>query len=693
MFKWINSTPIFLRLFLAFAWATIIPAVIIVIVSDTYFQSLDAAGQAVQTSNQSIKITTTELAHLQSMHALLVALLPSITINSGQNQALSKTEQNVIFQVLSIEGSFDVNTVKYQAQYQLATAKPMTDMRNILLRNDTGSSALISQQQTLLNNILEHQWPQYKAAQDVMLVGLYTRIPLAQAAVLLQKADALYAPLLASWQQVVNIAEQVNTVTVKVGPQQTNPILIATFVAIIGSMIIVFGIGSFANMTITRPLRQLIDLTKRVVAGETTARARVSGNDEIARVALSMNTMLDNIVQLMQETRFQRDGLQSQVEKLIEEVKGIAEGNLRARAEVTNSSLGMLASSSNYMLNELENLVVRIKKVAHEVDLVAMAILEQMGKPLKMGNVQIQQVVEATAGVEQMALVSYETANQAQKLHAITNDAQRNVDSGHQAVWEAVNEISRIQENMRANVGKVQALGERSQEINNIAEVIAGIAYQTNRLALDSAIQAALAGDNGKGFAPIAANIRRLAEQTKNQAGLIARIVRNVRDDIAVAATSMQETERETQLEGKVIQDVSKALEVIFTGVERQSQEVSNINQMATQHWQSSNRIVQIMHHISDTTQRNNANIEAATQHMQRLSQVVEQLRVSVGAFKLLSDPSDSGKLLPSALSEMSTGDWPRFDSSSSFPHDMTPSNPLSSASVRNRRPSQAERK
>ena len=246
---------------------------------------------------------------------------------------------------------------------------------------------------------------------------------------------------------------------------------------------------------------------------------------------------------------------------------------------------------------------------------------------------------------------------------------------------------------MRITVGKVQTLGERSQEINNIAEVIAGIAYQTNRLALDSAIQAALAGENGKGFAPIAANIRKLAEQTKNQAGLIARIVRNVRDDIAVASTSMQETERETQLEGKVIQDVSQALEVIFTGVERQTQEVSNINQMATQHWQSSNRIVQIMHHISDTTQRNNANIEAATQHMQRLSQLVEQLRVSVAAFKLLNDPDDSAKMLPSAVSEMTTGDWPRYDSSPSFSYDTPRSGPLSPASVRNRRPSQAERK
>jgi hypothetical protein len=256
--RWVNNTPILLRLLFAFAWAIVIPAIIIVTLTNTYFQSLDTAGSAVQKSNQAIKITTTELAHLQSMHALLVALLPSITTNNNPNQPISQTEQNAIFRVLSIEKSFDVNTTNYQQQYQLATSRSMADMRAILLSN--GPSPVITRQQELLNTVLQHQWPQYKAAQDNLLAGLSSQLPLVQAAALLQQADALYSPLLANWQEVVAIAKQVNTEVVKVSPSQTNPILFGTIIAILGSMMIVFLIGSLVNQTITRPLHPITPL-------------------------------------------------------------------------------------------------------------------------------------------------------------------------------------------------------------------------------------------------------------------------------------------------------------------------------------------------------------------------------------------------------------------------------------------------
>lgn len=633
MFKWVNNTPIFLRLLLGFALATIIPAITTVTLMVTYSQSLDTAGNVVQTSNQAVKITTTELAHLQSMHALLVTLLPSVTANNGSDQTASQAEQSAIFRVFSIEKSFDVASANYQQQYQLATASSMADIRAILSSN--GNSATIAKQEQLLDTVLKNQWPQYKAAQDDLLNGLDVRIPLDQATSLLQQADTLYAPLLTSWQAVANIAEQVNTEAVEVGVSHTTPLLFGTILAILGSMIVIFLIVSLLNQTITKPLHHLVKLTKRIMQGETNARANLTGRDEIAWVGASMNKMLDSTVQLMQETLSKRDELQFQVEKLISDVRGVAKGDLRLRAEVSDGSLGMLASCSNSMINELESLVMRIQWVAHEVELATVNILEQMAQPIKSGNLQIQQVVEATAGIEKVAGVSYEAANHAQKLQVVADTAQCSVAEGHQAVQRTIDEISKIRETMRVTARKVQTLGEHSEEINDIAEVISTIAYQTNRLALDSAVQAALAGENGAGFEPIAISIRQLAEQTKDYTHLITRIVRNVREDMAVAIASVQNTERETLQDAASIQDVGEALNVIFTSVERHTREISTINEMAAQHWQSANRIVQIIPHVSNTTQQNNRNIAMAAQHMQHLYQQVELLRVSVGAFKV----------------------------------------------------------
>src|SRR5262249_12282606 len=152
-----------------------------------------------------------------------------------------------------------------------------------------------------------------------------------------------------------------------------------------------------------------------------------------------------------------------------------------------------------------------------------------------------------------------------------------------QAVRRTIDEINQIQDNVQMTARKVQTLSERSEEIKNIVEVISTIAYQTNRLALDSAIQAALAGENGKAFAPIAANIRKLSEQTKDYAKLITRIVRSVHEDMVAATASMQRTEQETLQEVRLIQDVGEALNVIFASAERQAQETAAIHQMATQ--------------------------------------------------------------------------------------------------------------
>ncbi len=106
----------------------------------------------------------------------------------------------------------------------------------------------------------------------------------------------------------------------------------------------------------------------------------------------------------------------------------------------------------------------------------------------------------------------------------------------------------------------MQILSEVSQEINNIVEVISGIAYQTNRLALDSAIQSATSGEYGRGFGVLASSIRKLAEETKSQTTVITRIVRSVREDIAEVTASMQHTEREAVAGTSAIKDVEGAL-------------------------------------------------------------------------------------------------------------------------------------
>ena len=616
-FKLLSNTPIFRRLFYAFLVAALIPGIIIVVLSTSFINTLNTRSQGVQTSNTAIEKVTMGLTDLQGMHSNLIALHFGNTGNMAGSLATEITQQ---------QQSFDQTLPNYQSNYQISTSGNMNAIHSILLSSDATDSIAKDQSNTLAK--IGTEWPLYKQA-------LQNALAAPKNAGLLTQAQNSYAPLNKDWQHLVSVTENVGSIVAQVDSTETQPIILVTAIAFLGTLLVVVTIGYIVILTITRPLSQLTNLTRRIAKGDTNARATIAGRDEIYMVANSMNAMLDNIVRLIQETQAQRDNLQSQVEKLVSEVSGVGEGDLRVQAEVTADALGVLADSFNYMVEELGSLIVRVKMVANEVENSTATILDRMTQLVETGDVQIKQISVAAVEVEHMADSSRQVADRAQTLYQVAREARVNAQGGRDAVQQTIEGMGRIHENVQITAGKVQTLGERSREINNIVEAIAAIAHQTNRLALDAAIQAAMAGENGKGFGAVAADIRRLAERAKDQASSIARIVRSVREDIGAAAVSMQDTERETSAGSKLTEEAGVALESIFTAVEYQAHEIETINKAATQQLQSSSSIVQIMHGISESTHQSSMSTRDASQNMERLARLVEQLRSSVEAFKL----------------------------------------------------------
>ncbi len=646
MFRSFRNIPIFSRLFLAFALAALIPGIVIALLGSNYIYQLTSRGQAIQVSNRAVKIATTELAELQRMNALLNGLFTT-------DPEMATLTQSLKDQIIELKDNFDEQTALYGQDYQIATASNMSTVRDHLLSEDPTGHKIADQQKTL-DQVLGggELWIKYDQAQTDAIIASQSLPSATQtAAKLLDIANTRYDPLEKSWQHVVDLSEAVSGDIASVTSTDINPILWTTVVALLSTIMLIITIGYLINLTITRPLRQLATLTKRISRGDTGARVMITGRDEIYMVATSMNNMLDNIVRLIQEAQSQRDLLQGQVEKLVSEVSGVGEGDLRVQAEVTADALGVLADSFNYMVEELGSLVVHVKMVAHEVENSTVGILDRMSQLVETGDIQINQIAEAAIEVEHMADSSHQVADRAQILYNVAHEARQNAQSGREAVQQAVEGMGRIHENVQTTSNQVQLLGERSREINNIVDVISNIAHQTNRLALDAAIQAAMAGENGKGFGAVAADIRRLAERAKDQAGMIARIVRSVREDIGAAAVAMQDTERETSAGARLTQEAGTALESIFTAVEHQARAIENINQMATQQLQSSSAVVQIMHGVSESTQQSSASTRAASQNMERLARLVEQLRASVEAFKLREN---QGTAVPASYLEYS---------------------------------------
>jgi methyl-accepting chemotaxis protein len=624
--SFITNMSIARRLFFAVAMAALIPAIIIAVLGGSYISTLNSVNETVQKSDDAVKLATDQQADLLRMNALLAAAGPTNPNSFSENVQISQ-------EVSSLTGDFNKKLALYTQNYQITTSDNMKSVRDVLQNNGLGLQVPVSQHSMIF--IVALQWHEYESSQNVVLQDLQQKAGLGKLSDDLANANLFYLPLKGNLDNLVGLTESISQSIAQVNASQTTTILIGTIFAFFLSTLVVFAIGYVVNLTITRPLRQLAVLTRRISKGETNVRAAIGGHDEIYLVASSMNQMLDNIVHLMQETRFQHDILKSRVEQLISEVSGIGGGDLSIKANVTADALGVLADSFNYMVRELASLVIRVKMVAREVEKLTATTLNRMTSLVEIGDRQIEQMAATAGEVEQMADETRQVAERARVLSNIALETRQTAQGGRNAVQQVVAGMGRIHENMQLTAGQVQLLGESSKEITNIVTVISNIAYQTNRLALDAAVQSAMAGANGKAFGAIASDIRRLAEQTKQQAGMIAHIVRTVNEHISGASVSMRDTERETAAGTKLGHDAGKALELIFAAVEQQAREIASIDKMAAHQLDASKAVVHSMQNMSEATRHSSASTRDASQNMWRLAHLVKQLRTSVEAFKL----------------------------------------------------------
>jgi methyl-accepting chemotaxis protein len=646
MLRFLTTMPISRRLLVAAALIAIIPGIVIAILGSSYIGTLVNINQTVKTTNDAVKLSTDMQADLLRMNALLAGL------NTTDINAPIQTVQ-IQREITELTSDFQQKLSLYQHNYQIETSGNMKSVHDVLQNNAQGNQASVSQHTTLF--IVNLQWNNYEQAQTTTLQDLQRRTSATTFTVDQAQANVLYLPLKGNLDNLVALTESLSQVVAQVNTYQINPILFGTIFAFLFSTLVVFLISYVINLTITRPLRQLVDLTRRIAEGETNARAAIASRDEIYTVAVSMNTMLDSIGQLMQDVQGQRDFLQFRVDKLISEVTSIGEGDLRMQAEVTNDAMGFLANSFNFMIRELSNLVIRVKVVARQVETLTSTTQSRMSELVKINDHQILEMTNAVATMQQMADSTRKVTERTQTLYTFARETRQTAYNGRGAVQQTVTGMKHIYENVQTTAAKVQLLRDNSREINYIVSVISSIAHHTNRLALDATIQAATAGENGTGFAAVASDIRRLAEQTKDQASMIASLVRNVNENIGNVAISVHESEQETAHGTGLAQQAEKALDSIFNGVEQQAQAIESINTMVTQQSVMSKGVLQILQDVSDEARKNSESTRNASQTMWRLTKLVEQLRSSVGAFKLrdeqMSPARDGGPTsLPGVL-------------------------------------------
>jgi twitching motility protein PilJ len=297
-----------------------------------------------------------------------------------------------------------------------------------------------------------------------------------------------------------------------------------------------FGAAFLIGEAILRQLRtgtQDLHLQmSRVVQGDFSAQATVYAEDELGKLATNFNQMSRVILTTTKEAQRkayeqeqQKDDLQRQVIRLLDDVEGAARGDLTVQAEVTADVLGAVADSFNLTIQNLREIVFQVKQAALQVNKAA-SENETFARSLSSDALrQAEELAVTLNSVQVMTDSIQRVAESASEAEAVARTASATALRGGEAVEQTVAGILRIRETVAETTRKVKRLAESSQEISKIVALISAIASRTNLLALNASIEAARAGESGKGFAIVADEVRQLADRAAKASKEIEQIV------------------------------------------------------------------------------------------------------------------------------------------------------------------------
>lgn len=329
---------------------------------------------------------------------------------------------------------------------------------------------------------------------------------------------------------------------------------------------------------------------------------------------------------------------QEAILQLLDEMSSLADGDLTVQATVTEDITGAIADAVNFAIEQLRELVRGIKFTSQEVAGSAMATRGSTSELAKAAADQAERVGAATKTVQKMA-ESFDTM--AKRSTESSEVAHKSVDIAHtggKKVRETIDGMDTIREQIQGTSKRIKRLGESTQEIGDIVELINGFAEQTNVLALNAAIQAASAGGAGKGFAVVADEVQQLAESATHSTRRIESLVQTIQADTYEAVVSMESTISEVVSGARLAEDAGTALDHIERVSSDLSKLIASISEEAHQQSANATDISGLMKSVQDLSIKASEGSTLAARSVENLAELVMQLSDSVTDFKIPED-------------------------------------------------------
>ncbi|MDS4068850.1 MAG: HAMP domain-containing methyl-accepting chemotaxis protein [Candidatus Competibacter sp.] len=318
----------------------------------------------------------------------------------------------------------------------------------------------------------------------------------------------------------------------------TFTVLIAV-VALLG-IAIAFGLGSATYRAIMNPINRIMATVKQIGEGNYSARTELSGGgDELSQLGSTFDQMLNDRVAALVQVERENEQLNDSIINLLQAVSQLSQRDLTVKVPVTEDVTGPVADALNLLTDETAKVLQGVTRISEQVATASDTVKSQSDKVIVVADNERQAVEQAAVELASAADTMKQIAELAQTCNTTAETAIKTTQAALQTVTNTVSGINSTRDTIRETEKRIKRLGERSQEISGVVNLINTIAERTHILALNASMHAASAGEAGRGFAVVADEVQRLAENAREATSQISTLVSNIQIETADTVNAM----------------------------------------------------------------------------------------------------------------------------------------------------------